>query len=351
MHHRSALAWLTALLMVLAVINFGCGGGDGGGGDGQPGPAFGTGTLTGTVFAADAPTVIVPNAVVTVEGAGLTANGGSDGAFTINNVPAGDYTVTVATPESEDYGTARADVSVATNETTTVNFAVLPLGVEAPEQILLDPDSATVDLNGRIIYHSQVVGPNNRALEDLTPTWVVSGGIGTISRSGVFSAEAVGSGHVTAYAGTAETSGNVVVVAPRAPRITSFQLSPQSLRATGGDVFISVAVSDGDGVEVGDVTVQIFAPGDNIIDLTPQVTNPDTALACNDASNCYLEASYGVTYTVSANDNQPSPDGVQAPEEYSARVRVTDRDGMSTTSEFIDFTVEGIDPPPTRPDL
>ncbi len=350
MHCRSALGWLTGLTVALAIISLGCDGGDGGG-DGGPAPQTGTATLTGTVVSAADTGITVPNAVVTVQGTGGSAVSGADGRFTINNLPAGEWPVEVQTPQSEDYGTADARVPLTVGQTTTVNLAVLPLGTPRPQQILLDPVDATIDVNGRIAYRTQLVGPNNEALEDLQPTWVARGGVGTVDADGVFTAEAVGFGQVSAYAGDAERTGSVVVVAPRPPQIASFRVNPLKLPATGGQVYISAAVTDGDGVNVREVTVQIFAPGDQIIELDMDVTNPDTAISCGGLANCYVDASFGVTYQIPANDNQPTPGGVQAAEQYSARLLVRDRTGMRTQSEFVDFTVEGIDAPPPQPGL
>ncbi|MGD9497090.1 MAG: carboxypeptidase-like regulatory domain-containing protein [Armatimonadota bacterium] len=349
MRNGWALGWLTSLVVAVAVIGLGCGGGDGGGG--VPQPQTGTATLRGTVVAADDTQTPLRNAVITVEQANRQGTSRQDGTFVITNLPAGTWRVTVETPESADYGTATALVPLVANRTTTVNFAVLPLGLAAPAQILLDPVSATIDLNGRIIYRTQLLGPSGQSLGAVQPTWVVVGGIGSISPDGVFSAEAVGSGQVIAYAGSAQSAGTVVVVAPRPPQINSFRVNPQTLPATGGEVFISAAVSDGDGIGANDVTVRIFPPVDNTIDLSMQVTNPGTALACEAAPNCYLDASFGTAFQVPANDNPPSADGVQAPENYRAQLVVRDRTGASAQSAFVDFVVQGIDQPPVRPPL
>ncbi len=350
MHSRWALGWLTGLIVVIAMIGLGCEGGDGEGG-GAPPPVTGTATLSGTVVAADDVQTTLGNALITIEGTGRQARSAADGSFTLTNLPVGTWTVNVQTPDSAEYGSANAEVPLEPNQVTQVNFAVLPIGAATPSEILLDPTNVTVDLNGRVTYHTQLVGPANEALGGLVPTWVVSGGIGTITPEGVFTASNVGSGQVRAFAGTAAGTGTVVVVAPRPPQITSFHLTPRSLPATGGEVFISAAIADGDGVFASDVTVEIFAPGDNIIPLRMQVTNPQTAVPCVGLTNCWLDASFGVTYQVPANDNQPSPDGVQAEENYSARLTVRDTSGMSAQSPFIDFTVQGIDAPPPQPGI
>lgn len=349
MHSRWALGSLIGLMVVVAIIGVGCGGDDDDEGGVQP--PLGTATLTGKVVAADNVTTAIANAEITVVGTNRTTTSAADGSFTLRDLPSGTCTVRVETPYSEAYGTACAQVTLVDQQTVTITLAVLPLDAPAPEQILLDPLNSTVDVGGKILYRSQVVGPNNQVLEGVQPTWIVTGGIGTISPQGVFSAQTAGSGQVIAFAGNAKRAATVVVVPPRPPQITSFNLTPQVLPATGGDVFISCAVADGDGVLERDVTVQIFLPEGSTTEIGASVTNPNTALACEGVANCYLDASFGATFTAPPNDNQPSLDGVQAPENYSARIQVRDRSGTTAQSEFIDFTVQGIDQPPPRPPI
>ncbi len=350
MHRSRALGWLTGLIVTVAVITVGCGGGDGGGGI-VPGPAGGTATLNGTVVGADNVATVVPNAVVTVQGTGRSTTSDANGNFTLGGLPSGTFTVLVTTPQSEQYGTATAQVPLTDNATTTVNFAVLPLDLAQPEQILLDPINATLDLNGLLAYRVQVVGPDNQAYEGIEPTWVVTGGIGQISAAGVFTAQAVGSGQVKAYSGNAERTATMVVVAPRPPQIASFRVNPQMLPATGGQVFMSAAIKDGDGIRVQDVTVQILPAGGEPIEVPMAVTNPGSAIPCSGLLNCYIDASFGVNYQVPPNDNTPTPEGVQAEETYSVSLLVRDRSGMTSQSEFVDFVVQGIDPPPTVPGI
>lgn len=351
MHRTIALGTLTGLIVALAIILGGCEGSDAGGGAPPPGPAGGTATLTGVVVGADNTATMIANAEVEVQGTGRSAITDGNGRFTIANLAPGTRTVFVTTPQSEVYGTATAQVPLVENQTTTVSLAVLPLGLEPPVQILLDPLNATLDLNGRLAYRAQVVGPDNRPYEGVEPTWVVQGGIGQITADGVFTAQTVGSGQVLAYSGNAERSATMVVVAPRPPQISSFRVNPQMLPATGGQVFISAAVTDGDGIRPQDVTVRILPAGGEPIEIPMQVSNPGSAITCPGLANCYVDASLGVNYQVPANDNTPTADGVQAEEIYSVTLLVRDRSGMTSQSEFIEFVVQGIDPPPARPGI
>ncbi len=353
MNCRSALRLFTGLIVAVAVISTGC---DGGGGDeeGNGGPAAapqGTATLTGTVVTADNPGRTMPEAEVIIEALGRNVVTGVNGQFTIENLPAGEFTVNVHTPQSETHGTASAIVPLQADTGTTVNFAVLPLNVETPQQIMIAPDNVTVDLNGQVKYRTQLVGPNNLALGDLEPTWVVRGGVGEMSPDGTFTARTVGTGEITAYAGNAQFSGTVVVVQPQPPRISSFQVNPRTLPATGGEIYASAAVSDGDGIRTQDVQLEILPAGGEPILVPMQVANPDSATPFPALPNTYLDASYQVTWPVPANDNTPNAEGVQAVETYGVSLRVRDRSGMTSQSRFIEFIVEGIDPPPPTPGL
>jgi len=81
------------------------------------------------------------------------------------------------------------------------------------------------------------------------------------------------------------------------------------------------------------------------------VPNPEAAERCENQLGCYTRATFAATFHAPANDNRPTALGIQAPENYSAHVLVTDRSGQSNGSEFIDFVVRGIDAPPPLPPL
>ncbi len=179
----------------------------------------------------------------------------------------------------------------------------------------------------------------------LTAEW------GRSNVEGLFLAQAVGSGQIRAFAGNAERSVPVTVVAPRPPQISSFRVNPQTLPASGGEIFISAAIKDGDGVRAQDVTVEILPAGGTSIELPVIVSNPANAVLCPGTTDCYTDASFRATYLVPANDNTPSSSGVQAQESYSVILRATDRSGASSQSQFVEFVVQGIDAPPVPPTI
>ncbi len=305
MHRKATLGWLTGLLIAVALIAGGCSGGDGNGGDDgdvTP-PPTDSGTLNGQVVAASDTRMVVEHADVTITRVGQTdtaqatrtATTGVDGGFVFDDLPAGTWAVNVTNPRSERLGTGSARVSIVPDRTSTISVAVLPLGLATPERILLDPTSATIDVNGRIAYRAEVIGPGGEVYEDIEPTWVVEGGVGRISPEGVFTAQSVGSGGVRAYSGSAERRSSLTVVGPRPPEISSFRVNPQSLPATGGEILISAAISDGDGSIPQDVTAEILPAGgeQNVGPL--DVSNDESDIGCPSVQNCHGGANCGVT--------------------------------------------------------
>jgi len=322
MHRTASLSWLAGLIIVVAVIAAGCGSG---GGDGQaPPPGTGTATLNGQVVAADNTGTVIPSAVVTVEGTGKSATTGTDGGFVITGLPSGERLVTVTTPQSADYGTASARVPLVSNQTRTVSFAVLPLGLPAPQQILVDPASATLDINGRIAYRAQVLG-------------------GQIGRGGLHGAQcrqwqgqgvlrecrAHGDGvcRGAAPAPGVELPGESAVSACHRRRDLHL-CRDQGWRRCQPRRCDRTHIPGGSGPGRGGHARHDRSPND---------------------PTSFLEASFGATYQVPPNANAPSADGVQAPESYSVNIRVEDQSGMTAESDFVDITVQGIDAPPVRP--
>lgn len=348
--HR--LGWLAGVLTVAIALAAGCGGQEAAGGDGG-GQQFpvGTAVLQGIVVAADDVAVGLARALVSVAGTGRSVTADAAGAFEIQGLPPGQYTVEAQTPNQANYGTTRVTATFANGQTTTVNLAILPEGTPEPVDVLVDPPAVTIDLNGRVRFRSQVLSADKAVMEGIEPTWVVGGGVGLISPDGVFTAQQVGAGTVTAYVGNVQQQSSVQVTPPAPPQVTSFQVNPRSISAGGGDVYISAAINDGDGIRIADVQIEILGPGNQQFLLPMTVPNPESAELCDGQPGCYARATFATTFQAPPNDNRPTELGVQAPENYSARVLVTDRAGQNTASSFIDFVVQGIDQPPSLPRL
>ncbi len=348
MRSRFALSLLAVLIFAFAIAFTGC---DGTADDPDVPTPPSTATLTGRVIAADDTTRALGNAEVTVAERKVVT--GSGGSFTIENLPAGDHVVDVRTPQSATHGTARVRVPLEEGKTTHVNVAVLPLDVPAPEKIEIEPRrSVDVDLNGQIRFRATLLGPRSATIERIAPTWVVTGSIGRIGPDGVFRAETVGTGDIIAYAGDARSAVTIEVVEPRPPRISSFQINPRRLPASGGEIYASASISDGDGFRLADdVRLEIMLAGEDPIRLEMDLANPDTAVERPGIPGAYIEASVKTTWDVPPNTNRPDASGVQAPMTYTVSLWARDRAGLETRSDFVDVVVDGIDAPPTTPDI
>src|SRR5262245_3244684 len=92
-------------------------------------PVFAQGTTDGTIAGTvtDQTGGVVVGAKVSAKNKAtsqtLEATTGDNGTFRINNVPVGQYTVTITAP---NFKTASADVSVTLNRVTDVNTALQP---------------------------------------------------------------------------------------------------------------------------------------------------------------------------------------------------------------------------------
>src|SRR5438093_3514090 len=91
-------------------------------------PVFAQGTdgsIAGTVT--DQQGAVIPGAKVTAKNKSTSqtfeATTGDNGTFRINNVPVGEYTVTITAP---NFKTANADVRVELNRVSDVNTALQP---------------------------------------------------------------------------------------------------------------------------------------------------------------------------------------------------------------------------------
>ncbi|MCC7491966.1 MAG: hypothetical protein IT204_06445 [Fimbriimonadaceae bacterium] len=123
---RRGTQWLAAV--VLAALAFGCGGGSNGGGTVPPDedtPATAVRTVTG--FVGNATTGFGLSAV-TVQIGNATTQTGTNGLFTLRDVPRADQTVTITatgyTPQTFTLGPS----------TDTINVRLVPTGVGGIEQ-------------------------------------------------------------------------------------------------------------------------------------------------------------------------------------------------------------------------
>lgn len=336
---RSRLA-ITAVLVVLVLSTMsGCGGGDDGGA--PPIVVVDTGTITGRVVKADNPTVSLAGSRITVS-TGETAVADAQGNFTIDDVPVGTGTVTLTVESIGDpaYSTQRVSgIGIAKDQITAVTVAVLPIAVGLPYTIVINPGSAVIDRNGEVQFAATVQGAGGYL--NVQPTWYLTGPIGVIDVNGKFTALSVGTATVVAIIGSISDQANVTVTASRPPQITTVLINPTSLPSSGGTVTVTAAVNDGDGLKTNGVVAEIVDPLNNV---TPQVLPLVSGTSLKDGT-------FRADVTIDPNTIRQSQEDATRALTYSIRVTAEDSSGASTTSDFQDVTVAGIDEPGPPPVL
>ena len=83
-------------------------------------------------------------------------------------------------------------------------------GTSTPNSIVISPDPAAVTLEATQVFTAVVYDSNNNVL-NVTPSWEVTGGIGTITNAGLFTATAEGTGIVRAVYGGLSDEAAVTV--------------------------------------------------------------------------------------------------------------------------------------------
>ena len=337
-------------LVVLALSLLGCGGGGGLGlGPTGPFPSPDNARVAGRVVQADDVAVGLVRAVVSEPSTGMSTETGANGAFALAGLPAGDVTINVAVPRTADYDSATVRVPTRAGRTTSVSLAVLPASARTPTALTIGPNDATVEQGGAVQFGASVF--SGAVKIDVQPTWVLSGAdVGDLDATGLLQSNAQGSATVTASVGTLSREASVMVTAPKAPDISSVIVSATvalPVPASGGPVFITAAVSDGDGVS--QVMIEIDPPNGANFSLDavgPVDGTPDT------------DGTWRLEYNVPANDNPLDPGGGQAPQLYRLRVKAvedpsTGRSELARTSfsDWYEFGLPGFDapPPPAAP--
>ncbi len=297
-----------------------------------------TGTITGRVIRADDTTKALRGSVVSLS-TGQTAVTDAQGNFTIQDVPVGTGTlqVTVDTVTRPDYGTQTVSgVAIVKDQITAITIAVLPLDVASPSSINIAPSQATVDINGEI----QFVAPVNSAsgLLIVQPTWYLTNAVGVIDVNGKFTALAQGTGTVVATSGDISAQATVVVVGARAPDITSVLVSPSELNASGGDVAVTVAVNDGDGLD--------FVRA-RLVDARNNIEFHDLVRV----SGTVKDGTYSANVFIDPNPLRNSQEDATQPLTYTITIYAQDTTGATSISQPHDVVVRGIDEPGPPPPI
>ena len=115
--------------------------------------AAGAGRITGRVLDSTTQRPLA-GATVVIEGTGLITSTGSDGAYTISNVPAGEYTIRV---DKAGLLSAKQQVVVSVGQTIAVDFALMQLRSDIPLEERPVEDKRAAQPN--VVGERQVRGP------------------------------------------------------------------------------------------------------------------------------------------------------------------------------------------------
>ncbi len=343
MNNRAYLI-ISLIGAILISLLAGCGGGGAAGAPPTPPAPSGTAQIQGEVRAADNLSLALSYAEIAAQPAAVATTANSQGSFTLRNLPAGNITLNINPVHHPEYQAGSLVVPTESGKVSTVVVALLPSAAEPPTQIIVVPDSPSVEVGGVIDFTSTVSTATGTI--GVSPTWQITGDIGFISSTGHFQANNIGIGTVTAIIGGVSDSTTVEVTPPEPPDISTVIVSPASLPPSGGAVSIVAAVCDGQGIGVdGDgnprVQAQIALPGGGTAD-PPLLMDLD--------AGTLQDGTYRITYAVGPNDNEPDSAGVQAPQTYTVRIETWDTVGNKTTSSPYTFVVQGVlAPPPPLP--
>ncbi|SYZ72067.1 exported hypothetical protein [Candidatus Zixiibacteriota bacterium] len=113
--------------------------------------------------------------------------------------------------------------------------------------LLFEPETVTLTAGDTLTFAVTSLDADNNVLNPQpVPAWSVSGGIGTIDGSGLFTAASVGQGRIVVTAGGFTDSSGQVIVTPGA--LASINIEPDSVAVGIGDTIQFIAVGlDGSG--------------------------------------------------------------------------------------------------------
>jgi hypothetical protein len=329
-----------ALLALIVAIG-GCGSGGGLGPappPPPPPPAGGTATVQGVVVDSQNTATVIPGAQVTVADAAAADAPAvvTDGAgrFKLEKLAAGGVDLDVTFPSTGLYQAMRVSVDTEAKTTTFVSIAALRSSTSTPTSLTLSPSNAQTDVGGEVQFVASV--QSYGVPLSITPSFSLIGDVGTLTASGLFRATKIGSGDVVAFFPAVLASATVQVTAPAPPKLGTLSVSPGSLPADGGDVFIALSATDGDGIAGAQAEITTLG-------------KPTEKRSLILEAGSEKDGSWAAIYRAPANSNPIGPDGNQLDQRYSVRVKVTDKSGASTTTQWVDFTVVGLEPPPGPP--
>lgn len=326
----------------------------------------------------------------------------ADGSFVLEDVFEGPQTLVVEPPADSGYASLEITLTVPADSTVEIRITLVPNELAGSiNSVVVDPPSPTIAPQRTQQFAATVLDSGGSAL-DLTPIWVTTGGLGTITEDGLFQAgDDKGTARVIAIVG--EYSGQALVsIADSPPPAVELDVAPSdgpspltvSAVARASDIdgeVTAVEIEWGDGTSNWTGTgfpsvVQhtyhragSYAPVARATDDNGEVGSASAAVQVqNRPPTCQLEATptsgdvpLDVSFSVSGSDPDgsmsewkvdygdgsvwgPEPDPpaslahtYSAPGSYEARLTATDNSGGAAYSTV---TIKAIDPSNALPE-
>jgi len=151
----------------------------------------------------------------------------SDGSYALEEIPDGQRTIVVEPPANSEWAPVSVTVELEPGASITIIFTLVTVELnDRIATVTVDPPDTTIATGAAQQYAATVISTSGAAIT-ITPIWLTTGGMGTITPQGVF------------QAGSIEGKGTIVAVAGRHAGMTPVTVSgsgnqlPQlSLRVT-----------------------------------------------------------------------------------------------------------------------
>lgn len=204
-HRALALVAIAAGLSGVCIAVIGCGGGGG-----APSPPT-EAVVSGSVVDATDTSSPIPNARVSLTNPTSSAARGTralldedttdqDGNYTLRTRATGEVELRVDAIGS--FSGVAILIDITGRASVDIRITLLPTSRTVSKVLVKPPGPLTVRPGDQLPFVAQVLDDGDDPMTDVTPTWAVSGRIGTIDASGIFTAGSVAaSGHVVAVAG------------------------------------------------------------------------------------------------------------------------------------------------------
>src|SRR5205823_3844486 len=118
--------------------------------------------------------------------------------------------------------------------------AIVEIVPDVLATVALQPAAASLEAGSNLALHAQAVDRYGNAIPNVPLTWSVTGGVGTVSSSGAFTASTrVGAGSVIAMYATGMTGRQDLTIVPATPARVDIGLTSTTLAVDSNSVIVA----------------------------------------------------------------------------------------------------------------